>query len=91
MNDTITNAAKLLGISQGHLSNIKNGLRRPSPDVALRISQTTNTPIDIWLFKSEENLALREQAIKSIPNEDAALSSPSCWKIPNPKPNPEVF
>jgi len=64
MNNTITYLAKQIGTSQGHLSNIKDGKRRPGPDLALKISQITETPLEIWLFKTPEYLAARKSAIK---------------------------
>lgn len=38
--------AQLIGISQNHYSNIENGVRRPSPEVAKRIA-------DVLGFRSE--------------------------------------
>ena len=64
MEITLTYAAEQIGISQGYLSNILRGRRRPSPEVALAISTKTQTPLEIWLFKSKENLSLRQQSIK---------------------------
>lgn len=63
--NTITYAASQIGASQGHLSNILAGRRRPDPDLALRISEWTGTSLEVWLYKSEENLILRNEAIKS--------------------------
>ena len=39
--------AKLLKISQSHLSNILSGHRRASLVVTLRISETTNVPVEV--------------------------------------------
>ena len=66
MKTTITSAAEQIGISQGYLSNILKGTRRPSPDVALKISQTTRTPLEVWLFKSKDNLSTRKKAVKNL-------------------------
>ncbi|WP_289020370.1 helix-turn-helix transcriptional regulator [Desulfobacter postgatei] len=64
MKTTITSTADKIGISQGYLSNIVLGRRRPNPDLALKISQLTQTPLETWLFKSEKNLELRKKAVK---------------------------
>lgn len=66
MGSTITHAARTFGISQGHLSNIVLGRRRPGPDLALTISKKTKTKLEIWLFKTKKNLNARKKAIKSI-------------------------
>lgn len=39
--------AKLVGIQQSHLSNILRKSRRASLNVALKLSQITNVPIEI--------------------------------------------
>lgn len=35
-----------VGISESHMSNIVNGARKPSYDVAVRLAQVTNVPMD---------------------------------------------
>jgi len=38
---SITSFAEIVGIDYTYVSRLKNGERRPSPDVALRIEQAT--------------------------------------------------
>ena len=46
--------AKLIGISQPHLANIENGVKKIRPDVALAIEQATNGEIKKeWLVFPE--------------------------------------
>lgn len=45
----ITEIAKKAGITQGALSNILSGRRRPSWSVAKRLAQVTNTTPYLWL------------------------------------------
>lgn len=55
--------AQVIGISQNHYSNIENGLRRPSPEVAKRIA-------DVLGFGSEwyRLLEIGERANKKPAN-----------------------
>lgn len=46
---TITEAAKLLGITRIHLSNILNEKTSISPNIAIRISKVFGGTPDIWL------------------------------------------
>ncbi len=45
----ITEIAKRVNITQGALSNILSGRRRPSWTVAKRLAQVTNTTPYLWL------------------------------------------
>ena len=46
---TITAAARRMGISRKHLSNIINGNAAITADVALRIQALTGSRADVWL------------------------------------------
>ncbi len=46
---TITDAAKMLGISRKTLSEFVNERASLSPEMALRISKATNTSAESWL------------------------------------------
>lgn len=43
--------AEILGISQAHLNELKNGKKRPSPELALRIERATGIPFKSLLLK----------------------------------------
>lgn len=49
LNISISAAARHLGISRKHLSNLCNGSVRLTPDVAGRIASATDTSIESWL------------------------------------------
>lgn len=72
MKNIITHTAKRIGISQGHLSNIIIGRRRPNPDIALKISRLTKTELEVWLFKTEKNLAVRRQSLSQFKDEEVS-------------------
>ena len=46
---TVTDAAKMLGVSRKALSEFVNGKVSLSPDMALRISKATNTSAQSWM------------------------------------------
>lgn len=46
--------ARKLGIDQSYMSQIVNGKRRPSPDLAKKISDHTGVPLEALLFPDEE-------------------------------------
>jgi addiction module HigA family antidote len=49
LNVSITEAARRLGVSRKHLSNVCNGSVRLSPELAARIAIATDTSIQSWL------------------------------------------
>ena len=46
---TVTETAKMLGVSRKALSEFVNGKAALSPDMALRISKATNTSAESWM------------------------------------------
>ena len=46
---TVTETAKRLKVSRKHLSEIANGNKRITPDLAIRISALTGTSAKLWL------------------------------------------
>jgi len=46
---TVTEAAHDLGVSRKHLSQILNGHKSITPDIALRIAKATKTTAESWL------------------------------------------
>jgi transcriptional regulator with XRE-family HTH domain len=44
--------AELLGVSQAHVSEIMNGKKRPSPELAQSIEKLTGIPLRDLLFSS---------------------------------------
>ena len=49
LNLSITNAARMLGISRKALSEFVNEKTALSPEMALRISKATNTSVESWM------------------------------------------
>jgi len=46
--------AKLVGVTRAYIAHIENGIRKPSPDVALEIERATNGEIKAeWLIFPE--------------------------------------
>jgi addiction module HigA family antidote len=66
---TITEAAKDLGISRKHLSQITNGHKPISPEIAIRIAQATETSAESWInMQTKYDLWVAQQKqIKVIP------------------------
>jgi len=56
MKTTITNLAKKAGISQGYLSNILAGRRRPHYKKAKVIANVTDTSVYLWMEGSPEQM-----------------------------------
>jgi transcriptional regulator with XRE-family HTH domain len=54
---TETELANQLGISQGFLNEIKNGKKRPSPDLAAKIESVTGIPFRKLLLGDESTAA----------------------------------
>lgn len=50
---TLTAVAKASGLSLAHISRIVSGSRRPSPQVAKRLSDVTGLPREAWLYPQE--------------------------------------
>jgi len=48
MEETATNAAKLLGISRSMLWNLERGHQRPGPELAKRIERVTGIAANEW-------------------------------------------
>jgi transcriptional regulator with XRE-family HTH domain len=46
--------ARMLGISQSHLNMIKNGSRRPSPELARKIEKITGIPFRSLLVAEDD-------------------------------------
>ncbi len=46
---TVTEAAKMLGVSRKELSEFVNEKASLSPEMALRISKATNTSVESWM------------------------------------------
>ena len=46
---TVTAAAKKLGVSRPHLSNLLNGKISISPEMAIRLSKATGTQAEFWM------------------------------------------
>jgi transcriptional regulator with XRE-family HTH domain len=51
---TESELARLACISQAHVNMIKNGSRRPTPEVAERLEAITGVPLRNLLFKPEK-------------------------------------
>lgn len=49
LNLSVTQAAKLLGVSRKMLSQVLNGHARVSPNLAMRLAKAFNTTPDSWL------------------------------------------
>lgn len=49
----ITQLAKQVGITTAHMSFILKRSRRPSPDVARKLSEATGVPLESWLFPDD--------------------------------------
>ncbi|MBN2435512.1 MAG: HigA family addiction module antidote protein [Spirochaetes bacterium] len=69
LNLTITEAADDLGISRKHLSQLVNGHKSLTPDMAIRIGKATGTSPESWLnMQSKLDLWYANQKIcKVIP------------------------
>jgi transcriptional regulator with XRE-family HTH domain len=52
----ISNTAKELGISQGFLSNILAGRRRPHYQTAKELARRSGTSIELWMDGSPEDI-----------------------------------
>jgi transcriptional regulator with XRE-family HTH domain len=53
--------AKRVGVTQGYISQIVNGLRQPPWDIAKSIASITKTNVDLWYDGSEQE---KREAIK---------------------------
>lgn len=49
LNLTVTEAAKMLGVSRKTLSEFVNEKASLSPEMAIRISKATNTSVESWM------------------------------------------
>lgn len=56
MKKTITQIAKEIGVSQGFLSNILAGRRRPRYSKAKVIASLTGTTVDLWMEGSPDQI-----------------------------------
>jgi addiction module HigA family antidote len=65
---TVTEAAKKLGVTRKALSEFINEKSGCSPDMAIRISQSTGTSPDVWL-NMQTKLDLWKSAQKHIKSE----------------------
>jgi transcriptional regulator with XRE-family HTH domain len=54
--------ARALGISDGYLSQILSGLRRPKLELLHRISTLTGVPVSSWLDAGRGNSDLRSRS-----------------------------
>ena len=50
LNVTITDAAKMLGVTRKALSEFVNGKSALSPEMAIRIAKATNTTPESWMM-----------------------------------------
>jgi transcriptional regulator with XRE-family HTH domain len=66
METTITSLAKKMGISQGYLSNILAGRRRPHYQKAKHIAKITNTSVFLWMEGSPEDMQAALYSIKEV-------------------------
>ena len=67
---TITDAAKMLGISRKTLSEFVNAKASLSPEMAIRISKATNTSAESWMNMQQKCTlweAEQKGSIKVIP------------------------
>ena len=64
MKTTRKQIANESGISPQHFSNIINGVRRPSWDLAKMIAKATNSTPEIWMDGTPEQ---KSNIIESIP------------------------
>ncbi len=53
--------ARLIGVSQSHINMIKNGYRRPSPEVARKMEALSGIPFRDLLLSGGERRAERAQ------------------------------
>ena len=73
LNLTITDAARMLGVSRKTLSEFVNGKAMLSPEMALRIAKATNTSPESWMYM-QQKLTLWE-AEQHIPDNVVPFSS----------------
>ena len=64
MKMNITNTAKELGISQGFLSNILAGRRRPHYRRAKELARRSGTTIELWMEGTPEQIRAAVHAMK---------------------------
>lgn len=77
---TITDAARMLGVSRKALSEFVNEKAMLSPDMAIRIAKATNTSPESWmnmqqkltLWKAEQHLPKNVIPFPSVRSEEAA-------------------
>ena len=77
---TITEAAKMLGVSRKTLSEFVNEKAMLSPDMAIRIAKATNTSPDSWmnmqqkltLWEAEQHLPENVIPFPSMHSEESA-------------------
>ena len=75
LNLTVTDAAKMLGVSRKALSELVNEKAALSPDMALRIAKATNTSPESWM-NMQQKLTLWE-AEQHVPQN--VIPFPSSW------------
>ena len=57
--------AKLAGVSQATISQIRLGRKRPSPNLAKRLEEITGIPHDVWLYPEEfKNPFVKKKGVK---------------------------
>ena len=77
---TITDAARMLGVSRKALSEFVNEKAMLSPDMAIRIAKATNTSPESWmnmqqkltLWEAEQHLPKNDIPFPSVRSEEAA-------------------
>ena len=64
---TVTNAAKLLGVSRVNLSNILNQKSDISPEMAYRIAKVFGGTADIWAnLQTKYNMLIAAEKMKNL-------------------------
>ncbi len=71
---TITQAAGALGVTRNTLSELVNGKRGISPEMAVRIAKVFGGTEEGWLFSRRS---------MSLPTSGATASNSSAWKSPD--------
>ena len=61
---TITDAAKALGVSRNALSELTNGRRGISPEMAIRLEQAFGSTADAWI-RMQANYDLAQARLKA--------------------------
>ena len=61
---TITDAAKALGVSRNALSELTNGRRGISPEMAIRLEQAFGSTADVWI-RMQANYDLAQARLKA--------------------------